>query len=72
MSCGKYKFYSRADAKRARRSLYSRRGRGKDGPLSIYACDICDALHLGHLPPAVRNGVWDKDDFVEEATRVRN
>ena len=69
MSCGKFKFFTRADARRARRGVYGKREGAKDGPLSIYHCDECDALHLGHLPATVRNGTWDKDDYVAEVRR---
>lgn len=61
---GKKPYYSRAKAKAARRRVMGRRrAEGKDGPLSIYVCPVCTFLHLGHLPRAVRDGTWDKDDY---------
>lgn len=59
----KWKFETRADAKRARRRLYGKRNQLKDGPLSIYRCEVCGFYHLGHLPTLVRNGQWDRDDY---------
>ncbi len=70
--CRKWKFYTRAEARRARRNLYGRRRGHHDGPLSIYRCPTCDFYHLGHLPARVRNGALDKDRYVEGVLRARD
>ena len=67
----KWKFETRADAKRARRAIYGKRQQHKGGPLSIYRCDDCGFYHLGHMPQRVRNGEIDRRDW-QEAIRVRD
>ena len=60
---GKIRYQTRADAKKARRRIYSARLPGRDGPLSAYLCDVCDYFHLGHLPQVVRRGEVSRDDY---------
>jgi hypothetical protein len=52
--CRKIRYYSRRDARRARRHLYS-------GHMQAYRCRKgCNAWHLGHLPLAVLRGFKSK------------
>jgi hypothetical protein len=52
--CRKIRYYSRRDARRARRHLYS-------GHLQAYRCKACGgAWHLGHLPAVVLHGLRSK------------
>lgn len=69
--CRKWKFETRADARRARKTIYGRRDTSRDGPLSIYRCPHCDFLHLGHLPARVRAGEVDRATY-REGLHVRD
>lgn len=52
--CRKISYYSRREARRARRRFPS------GGHLNIYWCAQHRALHLGHLPPIVIRGLRSK------------
>ena len=58
---GKREFVSRADAKRARKSLKASGGVGAAG-LSEYLCE-CNFWHVGHLPVHVRRGLVARGEF---------
>jgi len=59
---GKREFLTRADAKRARKSLKAAGG-GRQSGLSEYLCGDCNLWHVGHLPPHVRRGLSARGDF---------
>ena len=63
-TCRKVQYDTRAQAKAARRKTYATRTE-RDGPLNIYRCTYCGFYHLGHMPPEVRNGTTDKDEWLE-------
>ena len=61
-ACGKLSYQQRRDAKRARKIL--RKGGAYPGtPLTIYPCPVGNGLHLGHMPPEVRNGKMDRQEY---------
>jgi hypothetical protein len=58
VGCGKYRFMSRAAAKKARRRM------GNPGGMNAYECPTDTGWwHLGHLPGAVRRGDVGRDDL---------
>lgn len=57
-STGKLQYANRKQAKIGRR-------RTGDSSLSLYRCPECDWIHLGHMLRNVRNGTYDKADWLE-------
>lgn len=57
---GKIQFASRKQARRQRRRL-------ADSSLAAYRCDECGWFHVGHQPASVRNGRYDKADWLGSA-----
>ena len=60
-TCGKRRYRSRAEARRAVRQL---RSRGRSDRPRAYEC-APGIWHLGHKPATVRNGTLDTDDYVD-------
>lgn len=60
---GKRIYVTRKNARRARRRF------GDGHELNIYPCPHGDHYHIGHLPPAVRRGQYDKREWLDRKTR---
>lgn len=55
-TCGKHRYYTKADAKHAIRAM-----KGRVGRLNAYRCG--DYWHVGHLPADVVTGVIARTDL---------
>lgn len=61
---GKLIYASRKLARRARSQLV------RAHELNVYRCEGCGGYHIGHMPPEVRRGELDKDEWLDR-TRGR-
>ncbi len=60
--CGKVRYYSRKEARKAARRLLGSAPGHTHGRLSAYKCDW-GFWHLGHLPPKVIAGLMDRSEI---------
>lgn len=64
MTCEKVRYFTRADARKARQQIG---GRG----LRPYVCPLCidRTWHLGHLPGTIRRGERSRSDVYDRRAR---